>query len=404
MLSDANILLNTAPVFFVKSVWALSTILILLIIYYLINIGNNYIPEKKQIRININAVLPILGMFVLIYFMLFMFKRYPIIAHTLFTITLSVLFAYILNPLVVYFESKGMKRIFAVITIYFIIIGILFIFAFLVIPTSSKEIGKLVNNLPLYFSNLTDFVDSLYNRYYSLGDLPPILHGIEKAIIDNISRLEGALGNGIEKFIQGAINSFSKMMSFVLIPILTFYFLIDKDFFKKNIKELIPNKYRNEVIYLANEIDTSVSKFFRGRVVMAVFVGVATSIFLVIMDVDFAVVIGFITMIADIIPYIGPFLGFLPAVIFAFLSNPIKALWVSVFFVLIQWVENNIVGPKILGNSTGMHPLTILISIIIGGAIFGVLGMILSVPLVAISKIFFKYFNEKLNKPPEERF
>jgi len=321
MLSDANILLNTAPVFFVKSVWALSTILILLIIYYLINIGNNYIPEKKQIRININAVLPILGMFVLIYFMLFMFKRYPIIAHTLFTITLSVLFAYILNPLVVYFESKGMKRIFAVITIYFIIIGILFIFAFLVIPTSSKEIGKLVNNLPLYFSNLTDFVDSLYNRYYSLGDLPPILHGIEKAIIDNISRLEGALGNGIEKFIQGAINSFSKMMSFVLIPILTFYFLIDKDFFKKNIKELIPNKYRNEVIYLANEIDTSVSKFFRGRVVMAVFVGVATSIFLVIMDVDFAVVIGFITMIADIIPYIGPFLGFLPAVIFAFLSN-----------------------------------------------------------------------------------
>ncbi|NMA49704.1 MAG: AI-2E family transporter, partial [Tissierellia bacterium] len=100
---------------------------------------------------------------------------------------------------------------------------------------------------------------------------------------------------------------------------------------------------------------------------------------------------------ADIIPYIGPFLGFLPAVIFAFIASPIKALWVGIFFILIQWGENNIIGPKILGKTTGMHPLTILLSIIAGGTIFGVIGMLLSVPFISVMIILYKYFKNKIN-------
>jgi predicted PurR-regulated permease PerM len=115
------------------------------------------------------------------------------------------------------------------------------------------------------------------------------------------------------------------------------------------------------------------------------------------MGIEFAIVIGFITGLADIIPYIGPFLGFVPAVIFAFIAGPIKAVWVAVFFILIQWGENNILGPKILGKSTGMHPLTVLLSIIVGGTIFGVMGMLLSVPFVSVIIILYKYFKNKIN-------
>jgi predicted PurR-regulated permease PerM len=129
---------------------------------------------------------------------------------------------------------------------------------------------------------------------------------------------------------------------------------------------------------------------------MAVMVGIATTIFLFLMGIEFAIVIGFITGLADIVPYIGPFLGFLPAVIFAFISSPIKAVWVGVFFILIQWMENNILGPKVLGKTTGMHPLTILLAIIVGGTIFGVMGMILSVPAVSVSIILFNYFKKRL--------
>ena len=397
-------IIKAPPDFFVKAVWALSTVLLLLVIYYLINIGNNYIPDRKRIRISNSKVLPLLGIFILIYFLISIFRRYTILSDTVFTITLSAIIAYILNPLVEYFESKGMKRLFAVITIYLMTLGILFILAFLVIPGSSIEIRKLVNNIPLYFNNITNFIDDISSKYYSsIGDLPPLFQGIEKAVIENVAKIENVIVLGIKNFLEGVINSVSKIISLILTPILTFYFLVDKEFFKKKIIELIPSKHKNEVLSLANEIDTSVSKFVRGRLIMALCVGVATTIFLLTMGVDFAIVIGFITGIADIIPYIGPFLGFLPAVIFAFISSPIKALWVSIFFILIQWAENNILAPKILGNSTGMHPLTILLSIIVGGAIFGVFGMILSVPIVAIIKIFYIAIRNKVRKPPEDK-
>ena len=144
------------------------------------------------------------------------------------------------------------------------------------------------------------------------------------------------------------------------------------------------------------------SQFVRGRLLMAVFVGTATTIFLFLMGIEFAIIIGFITGLADIVPYIGPFLGFLPAVVFAFIASPTKALWVAVFFVIIQWVENNILGPKVLGKTTGMHPLTVLVSIITGGTIFGVMGMIVAVPAVNIGIILYRYISIKLNKSLEE--
>jgi len=193
------------------------------------------------------------------------------------------------------------------------------------------------------------------------------------------------------------IGMFTRIISWILTPILTFYFLMDKDYFIERLKALIPKKNKEETIYLFKEIDTALSEFIRGRLLMAVAVGITTTIFLFAMGIEFAIVIGFITGIADIIPYIGPFLGFVPAVIFAFISSPIKALWVGIFFILIQWGENNILGPKILGKTTGMHPLTILLAIIVGGTMFGVLGMLLSVPFVSVMIILYRYFKNKIN-------
>lgn len=389
--------INPPPDLFVKAVWLLSTILLLLIIYYLINIGNNYIPEKKRIRISNSKILPILITILLIYFTYVILKKYPVLSDTFFTIILSIILAYIFDPLVNFLESRGMKRIFAVITIYFIILGIIFILAFLVIPRSGREIKRLMTYLPTYITNITNFIDTLYIRYLTtIGELPPLFQSVETIIGENIDKLQEIIMNGMATFFGGIINTFSKIISIVLTPILTFYFLIDKDEFIGKIKSLIPKKYKRDVLIVAREVNLSVSQFIRGRLIMALYVGIATTILLMVMGIDFAIVIGFITFIADIIPYIGPFLGFLPAFLLAFMSSPIKALWLTIFFILIQWAENNILAPKILGETTGMHPLTILISIIAGGAVFGVVGMILSVPIVSLGKILFIFFKEKL--------
>ncbi len=176
----------------------------------------------------------------------------------------------------------------------------------------------------------------------------------------------------------------SSMLNFVLVLIFTYYFSVEKDEIKVKVVEKLPAKHRDDILYLAYKINDALHGFVQGRLVMAVFVGFLTMILLLIMRIEFAVVIGFITMIADIIPYIGPFLGFLPAFILALFQSKTKAIWVGLFFVAIQWAENNILGPKILGSRTGLHPMIVLISIIIGGGMFGVVGMIVSVPIVSI--------------------
>ena len=153
---------------------------------------------------------------------------------------------------------------------------------------------------------------------------------------------------------------------------------------------------------MAKDIDISLSQFVRGRLLMAVFVGVTTTIFLFIFNIEFAIVIGLITGIADIIPYIGPFMGFLPAVLLALMQGPVAAVRIAIVFVLIQWVENNLLGPKLLGDSTGLHPFVVLMCLVIGGSLFGFLGMIFSVPIVSAARIIWIYYkdsvhNRKLN-------
>ena len=118
------------------------------------------------------------------------------------------------------------------------------------------------------------------------------------------------------------------------------------------IHDLVPAKYRDDANYLARRINTALMDFVKGRLLMAVFVGVATAIVLLIFRVNFAIIVGLLTMIGDIIPYIGPFIAFVPAVLFAAMDSPIKALIIAACFVIIQWLENNILAGKLIGGTT----------------------------------------------------
>ena len=161
---------------------------------------------------------------------------------------------------------------------------------------------------------------------------------------------------------------------------------------------MIPEKYKRDVLFVSVRVNEALLGFVKGRLLMAVFVGILTMIALLIIGVDFAVIIGLITCVADIIPYIGPFLGFVPAILFALIESPMKAVWAGIIFLAIQWAENNILAPKLLGDRVGLNPLVILLSIIIGGGMFGVLGMILGVPVVSIMMILIEFFKLKYNE------
>lgn len=386
-----------SPDLFIKAIGMLTIVLTFLVIYYLINIGNRFVDNEKKIAIKNKWILVTFLLLIGSYSLYVFLERNPFLYDILTTVIVSIVLAYAINPLINKLEEKGIKRLYGVLIIYISILAIFFILAFLIIPRSGKELKRLFTDMPLYFNQLSNLVDNIYKEYSSiLGGLPPIFNDIEKVIMENFAEIQDSLIEGIKSFLGAIVGMTSKIINIILTPILTLYFLVDKEVFVKKLKKAIPKRFREDTIYLASTIDNSLSKFIKGRLLMSLYVGVFTSVMLWILGVDFAIVIGFITGLFDIVPYIGPFIGYIPALFFAFLESPIKAVWVSILFVFIQWAENNLLGPKILGENMGIHPLVILLSIIIGGGIFGVFGMIIAIPLVAVSKIIYEFILYKL--------
>ncbi len=397
--------MTAGPMDFVsKSIWALLTLFILLLIYYLVNIGNRFVDNEKRLEVDNRNIVTVVISIIFLYIMIKIFKKHPFLQDLLSTFVVSIILAYAFNPVINYLERKGIKRGRAVIIVYISLLAIIIILGVSVIPKSVREMKKLGTNFPYYVDELVKMVERFTSNLTNVvGELPPAFKGIEDSFLQAVKSLETIIGSSVKTFFTKIFDIASKAVSIVLTPILMYYFLVDKDDFKKMIEKAIPRKYKEDVLNLAKTIDGSLILFIRGRLIMSVYIAVATTILLLIMRVEFAFVIGFITGLFDIVPYIGPFIGYLPAVFFGALSSPTKAIWISIFFVLIQWIENNILAPVIIGDNMGFHPMVILLSIIIGGGVFGVFGMILSVPAVATIKIVVEYiYNKRKNRKINE--
>lgn len=415
---------GNAARFMIYALVVLSILLIFLAIYYLINIGNRYIEGKKRINIDLSLITKIFLGILIFYLINILFNKFPIIGYTLSSVMIAIIFAYIIDPIVNYLERKGVKRQFGVIIVYISVILIFGILIVSVIPKTINEVSNLLTSLPGMVDTLIrEFNNFLSNVFAKFNiELPEnfiniyketnpkvngnvetpqivsnILDSIKGTINDLIVKAQGSLMGSLSNVISKLYGFLTSAFRLVLIIIFSFYFSVDKERFLLKVKKAIPNKHREDISYLTSNIDTALQQFIRGRMLMAIFVGVLTMVYLLVLRVDFAIIIGLITCIADIIPFIGPFLGCAPAVLFAFMDSPMKALWVLILFVIVQWVENNILAPKLIGDSTGLNPLVILISIIIGGGIFGVWGMVISVPLTSIIFILVDFIKIKYN-------
>ena len=369
------------------------------LIYYLINIGNKYVNEDKRIKINVRKVLFVLIFITFIYLIYKILNKYSFLSNLFGMFIFSVIMAYLFNPIVIFFEKRKVRRSLGILIVYAIILGVVVILSLTIIPNITKEAKKLMEILPLYLNRIFDFLNNIYDRYYSsIYSLPPQLQGVEQAVMGNAENMGNILSENIKKITSSMMDIFPKITSIILVPIFTFYLILDKDSIKNKIYITVPKDKRQDFSRLSKEIDKALGEFIRGRVIVAIFIGVSTTIVLLILKIPFGLVIGLIAGIADIIPYFGPVIGIIPAVIFALLDSPLKALWVIIIFTVIQQIENDLITPKIIGESIGIHPITVIVSLIIGGEIMGIWGMVLAVPAVAVGKIVFSFFMEKLNK------
>lgn len=374
----------------------LIVVLLFLIIYFLIHIGNRFIDPNKKINVGKRQIVYFLSLFIFLTLIVVIIQSGSLAYEILSPFIFAIILAYILNPLVTYIEKKGIKRLWAVFITYLAIGLIMLVLSVTLFPRLVLEIKGLLNDLPRIGNNSYNYIHRIYERYdRGIQNLPDEFDGIKKAFqpdILDVGKVEGIIIQGISTVTDFLLSIFSRIINIILIPILAFYFLKDAKKFKNMLISTVPKFCRQEVISAANGINEVLSGFIRGQLIVAVLMGILTTISLLILKVEFAVVVGMVAGLTNIIPYFGPIIGTILAIIFASLGGVRKVLWVIFIFLIIHQIESGIISPRIISQNVGIHPVVIILSLIIAGKFFGIFGLLIAVPMVGIVKVIGEHF------------
>lgn len=310
----------------------------------------------------------------------------------LFPFLLGGILAYLVNPLIIKLLGRGFTRTGAIVLLLGMLLTVSLIFGVFGLPLIVEELTRLSATIPSYVSNFEKTLDGLYL------DLERVkLPALAKQVVDQA--LNKAEKVGVDSLNYGTtliLNFLSQMPMLVMVPIIAFYILKDWETLAKSTEGLVPKKYRKEMFQLMVEINGVLSGFMRGQFLVSLFIAFFSTLGLVLLKVNFAVVLGIIAGIFNIIPFLGPILGAVPAVVITLIKSPLRAVAVVILFFVIQQVESGIISPRIVGDKVGLHPLTVIFSILAGGQIGGAVGMILAVPTAAIVKILLNFISQKL--------
>lgn len=298
----------------------------------------------------------------------------------------SVLIAFLLDPLVNAIETRGVKRFTAIIGLYAVFALVVGGAAALLGPRLVAEAESLAADLPRYKAMVRDMLAklaaSVEQRYPQL-DVPD-LYAMA------VERFAGG-GLDIDAAISYASSFFSLLSVAVIVPIVTFFVLADGHLIQKALLSLVPNRYFEMCVLLFHKIVTALKLFIRGQMIDALAVGIMTSAGMLAIGMPYAFVIGAIAGVGNLIPYLGPIIGFMPA-LFVLMVTPGwltagKILLVIGVFVAVQALEGTFVYPLAVGKSSNLHPLVVIIGITVGGQVAGVLGMLIAIPLISIAKV-----------------
>ena len=290
------------------------------------------------------------------------------------------------------------QRIISLILTYLTAILLIVLFLQFVLPQLIESIVGLVNNIPTYISNLNKVSNYLFKKFDVKKEQMDIINEKLKDLIDTIINI----GTNLLPVIGNIIASFaSSIWNIAIGAIVSIYLLIDKENMcagvKKVVYAILPKKGAEKVILLTHKSNETFGKFLSGKILDSAIIGILAYIVLKICNMPYTLLISVVIGITNIIPFFGPFIGAVPSFIIILFVSPEKALWFLLIVFILQQVDGNIIGPKILGDSIGISAFWILFSIMVAGEILGFVGMVIGVPLFAVIYSLFKDFiNEKL--------
>jgi predicted PurR-regulated permease PerM len=316
---------------------------------------------------------------------------------------IGIIIAYLLYPLSKLINAFLVKRLKLkhkahLISIVLTYLVVILFFVVLVYSIYAMIGGQISHNetLSVMFTTIGDYVKR-YNELFAYGNRKITESGLSLDIKGYLSQAVQQIYSYLSVSINSIIKLFAGISSSIINGFvglfISFYLLKDYEFFKKlymNSMSLIMKESKFKSINKTLlEINNIMSKFIRGQLLDGLIVGIISSIGLSIVGIDFAFLIGFTAGIANVIPYLGPIIGCIPAIIVGVLSpSPIMALWAVLVLLGVQQLDSAVISPKIVGDSMGLHPIFVIMAVIIGGTFAGIIGMLLSVPIAGIIKLF----------------
>lgn len=317
---------------------------------------------------------------------------------------LGLVLAYLLLPVVNWLDRHMPKRLhtwnvarpLSIVLTYLMLLLLLAAMVAFFIPLVLDQVRILIENWPSLTKTVSEWGTRGWGWYNDAVDTLERLSPTWKDTFENTLR---NLGAEIVQFVQegltSTIRTLSSTISFVIglvvIPFWLFYILKDESQVKTGVLHALPQRLRGDVQCMARLIDDVLSAYIRGQLLLCLFVGGLATLSLFIIGVPFALVLGLIAGLLEALPYIGPILGAIPALVVALLSDPGTAIWTAIAFFSIQQIENLILVPRIAGESVKLHPAVVMVVLVVGNELAGFWGMLVAVPTTAVIRDVFKY-------------
>ena len=305
-------------------------------------------------------------------------------------IVIATAIIYVLNPVVVRMENRGVARWLGSCLSYTILLGLLTLIGFLIIPSIADQGRDLADNFPTIYDELATDLENLAAEVgLSAVDVPSYSE-LQDSIADNQGDF---FSDQLAEITDITLSVLESLFLLILAPVVAFYVLLDLPTLRRKATELIPERHRAETAHVANQLGNAIGGFLRGQVLVALIVGVMTSFGFWLVGLPFWLLIGMIAGLLNIIPFVGPWVGGTLGVLVALATMDLQtALWTGLVALIVQQIDNHFVSPTVLRATVRLHPALIILGLIAGASLGGFWGVVLTVPVMAAVKIVSGHF------------
>lgn len=298
------------------------------------------------------------------------------------------------NPWTNWLQKRGIPRSLGILTLYLIALALIITTIALLVPPVSQQLSQLSDNFPVYWQSLT-------RQFFNLQQYSEQF-GLAKNVQDLFSSLQQGLDRAAAGFFSSLVSFFGGLAAVIVTLVTTFYLVVEQNAIKKLLRSTIPPQYQSFLFQLYSRIQQRLGWWLRGQLILCLIIGVLAYIGLLILGVQYPAILALIAGLTEVVPYLGPVIGAVPAVFFAFFQSPLKALLVIALYYIIQWTENNLIVPKVMQRATGLNPLVVIVAIMVGVKVAGLVGVLLAIPAATILNIIFEELFVKSGKEQKD--